>query len=76
MLHDAASSHVKAWRELKADWTQERLLCELYSANQSGNPPWPYLRTPRWVQQAYNVIDRCIRVDRERDAARMAAGAR
>ncbi len=52
------------------------MLMQLYNANQSGNPPYSYMATPCWVQQAYNVISNCIAVDAERAAARAAASAR
>lgn len=73
VLHDAAPSHVKRWREVEADWTQEQLIMQMYKAQQAGNPPYGYMATPCWLQQGYNIIANCIAVDAQREAAAMAA---
>lgn len=69
MLHDAGPSYVKHWRDVATDWAQERMIMQMYNANQSGNPPYRYMDTPCWLQQGYEIIDRCRAIDAERAAA-------
>lgn len=73
MLHDSGPSYVKGWREVETDWSQESMIMQLYNANQSGNPPYSYMLTPCWLQQAFSAIDRYLSIDRERAAAKAAA---